>query len=120
MDAASARRSARFIGVGSGAIGAALVLAPERANALVGLHSNAAMRVIGVADVVLAPGLVRGEPRWRYVAGRAALNLAIATFMVRSRSAADDPRRPVAVAVALASVTVGDARVASVLARAAS
>jgi hypothetical protein len=48
------------------------------------------------------------------------LNLAIARFMLRSRAGADDPRRPLAVAAALAGVTVGDARVASVLVRAGS
>ena len=116
MDTSAARRSASLVGVGSGVIGVALVIAPERVNAWLSLNRNSALRVIGLADVLLAPGLISGEPRWRYVAGRAALNVAIAAFLLGARAQADDSRRPVAVSLALAAITVGDVRVASVLA----
>lgn len=117
MDVAAARRSATLVGASSGAIGGVLLLVPERADAFVGLHSVKAMRVIGAADFLLAPGLIWGEPRVRYVFGRVALNLAIVGFMLSSRAKADDPRRPAAVSLALAAITVGDSRIAWVLAR---
>src|SRR5450755_18771 len=69
----------------------------------------------GVADLVLVPGLVGGRQRWRWVAGRAALNLAIVGVLLRSRSGGSTPSRPLAAAVGLAIVTVGDLRVGRAL-----
>lgn len=112
-----ARRSATFVGVGSGAIGIALGIAPRRANAFLGLHSEAAIRAIGLADAVLAPGLIWGEPRGAYVVGRAALNLGIAGYLMRSRTQSRYPRRPTAASLALAAVTTADTRMALTLGR---
>ena len=103
------------MGWGSGALGAALLVAPEEAGRLLGLSDDIAMRVIGVADLVLVPGLVCGRSRWRWVGARVALNLAIAGFLLARRSAASTPKRPLAAAIALAAVTGGDLRVGTVL-----
>ena len=52
------------------------------------------MRLIGAADLVLVPGLLRGEPRWPWMIGRAALNLAMAAYFLgvggKSREAKAD------------------------------
>jgi hypothetical protein len=39
------------------------------------------MRAVGLADLALVPGLVRGKPRWPWMAGRGALNLLIAAYI---------------------------------------
>jgi hypothetical protein len=104
-----------LVGCGSGAIGAEVLVAPEEASRVLGLSNDLAMGAIGAADLALAPGPIRGRPRWRWVAARAALNLAIAGFLLRSRSAASSPNRPFAAAIALAAVTVADMRIGTVL-----
>ena len=40
---------------------------------------------------MLVPGLLRGEPRWPWMVGRAALNLAMAAYLM---GAATQSRRP--------------------------
>jgi hypothetical protein len=115
VDVDVANRSATLVGCGSGAIGVAALLAPKRINKLLGISSDPAMRAIGVADLVLVPGLIGGRQRWRWIAARAALNLAIVGVFLRSRSGASTPSRPLAAAVGLAIVTVGDLRVGRAL-----
>ena len=39
------------------------------------------MRALGVSDLVLVPGLLWGRPRWPWMVGRAALNLAQAAYL---------------------------------------
>jgi hypothetical protein len=110
-----ASRSATLVGCGSGAIGAVALLAPKRVNKLLGMSDDVAMRAIGVADLALVPGLIGGRQRWRLMAARAGLNLAIVGVFLRSRSGASSPSRPLAAAVGLAIVTVGDLRVGRAL-----
>jgi hypothetical protein len=71
--------------------GAALVAAPQLATKPLGLEGQeTAMRLIGASDLVLVPGLLRGEPRWPFMVGRAALNLGVAAYFhaVESRGMA--------------------------------
>jgi len=71
--------------------GASLVVAPQRVTEPLGLQGQeTAMRAMGVADLVLVPGLLRGRPRWPWMIGRAALNVAQAAYLrsVAPRSSA--------------------------------
>lgn len=115
VDVDAANRSAVLVGCGSAAIGAAALLAPKWINELLGMSNDLAMRALGVADLVLVPGLIGGRQRWRWIAARAALNVAIVGVFLRSRSGASTPSRPLAAAVGLAIVTVGDLRVGRAL-----
>ena len=64
------------------AAGAALAIAPGRLTRPLGLDGqDTAVRAIGVSDLVLVPGLLRGNPRWPWMIGRAALNLALAAYL---------------------------------------
>jgi len=98
------------------AIGGALVVAPGRAGSAVGLEDRVAARWIGLSDLALVPGLVAGRPRWPWMAARAALNLAIAGYLVRTRHAAPGTRLS-AVTAGLCLVTAADLRTAAALRR---
>ena len=64
------------------AAGVALVVRPELATGPLRLEDQAtAMRLVGLSDLVLVPGLLRGEPRWPWMAARAALNLMDAAYL---------------------------------------
>lgn len=71
-----------FVGCVTLATGAALAAAPGRATGPLGLDGqDMAVRAIGVSDLVLVPGLLRGSPRWPWMVGRAALNLAVGAYL---------------------------------------
>jgi hypothetical protein len=71
-----------FVGCVTLAAGAALATAPGRLTGPLGLDGqDTAVRAIGVSDLVLVPGLLRGNPRWPGMIGRAALNLALAAYL---------------------------------------
>ncbi len=71
-----------IVGLITLAAGAALVAAPARATRPLGIEGQeTAMRLIGLSDLVLVPGLLRGEPRWPWMIGRAALNLGQAAYL---------------------------------------
>jgi hypothetical protein len=71
-----------FVGCVTLATGAALAAAPGRVTGPLGLEGqDVAVRAIGVSDLVLVPGLLRGRPRWPWMIGRAALNLAMAAYL---------------------------------------
>jgi hypothetical protein len=73
--------------------GAALLAAPRLATGPLGLDGqDLAVRVIGVSDLVLVPGLLRGEPRSPWMVGRAALNLAVAAYLRGVASQSSSPR----------------------------
>lgn len=115
MTQPSPQHTTTAVGVISGAVGLALAMAPDRANAALGLTNTAAMRAIGLADVALAPKLLTGRRRWPWMLGRAALNLAIAAHLLASRSDSRIPVRPTGAAVALCALTVGDVKTAAQL-----
>ncbi len=114
LNITEAHRAAVSVGLATGAIGAGLIAAPHKANRALGLDDDLAMRMIGVADLVLVPGLLMGRPRWPWVAARAGLNLTIAAFLV-GRRAHGQTRRPLVAGAALLAATMGDMRVAATL-----
>ena len=74
-------RMPAFVGYVTLAAGAALIAAPQLTTRVLGLEGQeTAMRLIGASDLVLVPGLLRGEPRWPFMVGRAALNLGVAAY----------------------------------------
>ena len=65
------------------ATGVALVLAPGVAARQMGLAGQEGpLRLIGAADLVLVPGLLRGKPRWPWMIARAGMNLAMAAYFL--------------------------------------
>jgi hypothetical protein len=100
-----AERAAVRVGVITTVIGGALTAAPARVGPVVGLTSPQAARAVGLADLALVPGLLRGRPRWPWLAARAGLNLAIIGYAVATNGR---NRRAMVAATALASATVAD------------
>ena len=89
--------------------GAALIVAPQLATRPLGLEGQeAAMRAIGVSDVVLAPGLLRGEPRWPWMIGRAAVNAVVGGYLHGVASQSSKPALVSGSAAAFAGLTVID------------
>jgi hypothetical protein len=84
MKASAAERAANRTGFITLAIGASLVAAPKVMCRLlrVGEHP-VSVRVIGLADLALVPGLLFGRPRWAWIAARAATNVVIAGYCMR-------------------------------------
>jgi hypothetical protein len=82
-----AERATTIAGLVTLGIGAALTVAPDRAATALGLGDHPRLaRVIGIADLGLAPGLLGGRPRWPWMGARAMLNLLIAGhYHVESR-----------------------------------
>ena len=109
---ARTRRTATVIGVGSGAIGAALLVAPARFGPLLGLSRPTDIRIVGSIDLALAPGLLIGRPRPPWAAARAASNVLIAAWCLHQARFAGLSRAAGWAAAALAAVTVLDARLA--------
>ena len=71
-----------FVGYVTLAAGAALAAAPGRVTGPLGLDGqDMAVRAIGLLDLVLVPGLLRGSPRWPWMVGRTALNVATAAYL---------------------------------------
>lgn len=84
MEQADGERAATTVGFATLIIGAALIAAPDRLGRLVRIENHPqGLRVIGLADLALVPGLVRGRPRWPWMAGRAGLNLLFAGWFLR-------------------------------------
>jgi F420H(2)-dependent quinone reductase len=109
MDRLSALRRSRQVGVGSAAIGAALLLRPERLGGLADLDARQA-RLVALGDLALVPGLVWGRPRGPWMLARGGVNLGIVGLLLRHRS-----RRARVGAAALALLTVADLQVAAAL-----
>jgi hypothetical protein len=93
------------VGVVTTAIGGVLLAAPNRAGPLMGLDDPRAARLVGLADLALVPGLLRGRPRWPWLAARVGLNLTIIGYAIRT--ARRNRRAQVASAV-LAVATLSD------------
>jgi hypothetical protein len=100
-----AERAAVRVGVITTVIGGALTAAPARVGPLVGLNSPQAALVVGLADLALVPGLLRGRPRWPWLAARAGLNVAIIGYAAVTSGR---NRRTFVAVAALASATVSD------------
>ena len=102
-----AQRTATTIGVVTTVIGGVLLWAPDGVARALGTSRPGQLRIIGLADLALVPGLIAGRPRWPWVAARAALNVAIAAYLVDDARSTRDPR-PRRIALLLTAITVGD------------
>lgn len=100
-----------FVGCVTLAAGAGLLAAPGPAARRLGLdeREHTALRAVGAADLVLVPGLLRGDPRWPWMIARAALNLAQAAYLLGAAERSSSPGAPKAGAAMLAGLTVADA-----------
>jgi len=108
----NAERAAVRVGLVTTAIGSVLAFAPARVGSLMGIIDPRAARVVGVADLALVPGLLRGRPRWAWLSARAGLNLVIVGYAVAT--ARRSRRAQVAVA-GLVAATVSDLVAAAAL-----
>lgn len=98
------------------AIGASLAGAPRRTATALGLGDHPRFsRTVGVIDLALVPGLVRGRPRWPWMAGRAVLNLVIAGHYRRESRRTGARGRARAGAVAMTALTLTDGALALAL-----
>ena len=96
--------------------GAMLAAAPQLMTKELGLEGQeTAMRLVGLADLVLAPGLLRGEPRWPWMFGRAALNLGQAAYFHGVADRSSSPEVAKALGTTLAALTVVDGATGIVL-----
>jgi len=84
MDRASAQRSAASVGVTTLLIGIVLVTVPSRSARILRTGDHpAALRIIGLSDLALVPGLLIGRHRLEWMIARAALNLIIAAYCLQ-------------------------------------
>ena len=111
MSPRAAERTATAVGVSTTGIGVGLTWAPDAVARALGLRRPRPVRLIGLADLALIPGLLAGRPRWPWMVARGALNLAIAAYLLDDARHTSDPRPP-RVALLLAAVTVADAATA--------
>jgi hypothetical protein len=110
-----------FVGCVTLAAGAALAVSPRLLTDRLGLDGqDAAVRALGAADLVLVPGLLRGRPRWPWMFGRAALNLAQAAYLYGVAPQSASPQLAKGGAGVLVSLTAADAATGLALRRAGS
>jgi hypothetical protein len=115
MQAADAERATSRTGFITLAIGVALAIAPEAMCRLlrVGEHP-ASIRVIGLADLALVPGLLYGRPRWVWMTVRAATSAVVASYCLHLLRRQGSMGAKVG-AVAMAAATIADSNVARTL-----
>jgi hypothetical protein len=101
----AAARAAVRVGVVTTGIGVVLLAAPNRAGPLMGVDDPRAARLVGLADLALVPGLLRGRPRWPWLAARVGLNVTIIGYAVGT---ARRNRRAQVASAALAVATISD------------
>ncbi|HYI20902.1 MAG TPA: hypothetical protein VD836_19455 [Solirubrobacteraceae bacterium] len=98
-----------FVGVVTLAAGAALAVSPRLLTGPLGLEGqDLAVRALGAADLVLVPGLLRGRPRWPWMFGRAALNVAQAAYLHGVAPQSSSPQLANGGAGLLVGLTVAD------------
>ena len=72
-------RVPEFVGVVTTGVGIALLVAPRPLAIAAGVGDRPGFaRAVGIMDLALVPGLLRGRPRWPWMLARAAANLPIA------------------------------------------
>jgi len=82
MNSSEAERAAVRVGLSTLALGGALALAPEQVGGRAGFVAPRVARIVGLADLALVPGLLRGRPRWPWMAARVGLNVAMIGYLV--------------------------------------
>lgn len=101
------------------AAGALLVAAPRLVTSSYGLEGEeTAVRLVGLADLALVPGLLAGRPRWPWMIARAAVNLAQGAYLRAVADRSSSPRLVRGMGTALAGLTLVDAPVGLALRRA--
>ncbi|MCK9250902.1 MAG: hypothetical protein M0P31_18225 [Solirubrobacteraceae bacterium] len=116
---AQAERTPKIVAGITLVAGVALLAAPRAYTDRVGLDGqDRSVRAVGLADLILVPGLVGSRPKWPWMVGRAALSVMQAGYV---DGVADRARRPGAVrgtAAMLYGLAVMDTVTAVVLRRA--
>lgn len=113
---AAAERATDAAGIVTVSIGAALMLAPARTTALLGLgDQRGRARAIGMADLALGPLLLTKRPRWPWMSARATLNLIIAREYRAAARHQPGLRRARKGAMAMMALAVVDSATAEVL-----
>lgn len=112
MTPRDAERSASIVGLVTLAIGAFLTATPARAASALNLGDHPTFaRAIEIADLALVPGLLRGRPRWPWMAARASMNLLLAVhYSAEFHERAE--RRTRDGAISMAILVVVDASIA--------
>ena len=68
-----------MVGAVTLAFGFALITSPRRSGMVLGLGDGPALSgAVGMADLLVGVGILRGRPRWPWTASRAALNVVLA------------------------------------------
>jgi hypothetical protein len=82
-----------FVGLVTLGLGAALTVAPRAVGTAGGLGDRPGVaRAIGLMDLALVPGLLRGRPRWPWMVARALFNLPVAgAFRTEARRPEGNP-----------------------------
>ena len=121
MLARTVERTPLFVGCVTSLAETVPSAAPDRVCDGLGLEGQEwAMRALGVSDLVLVPGLLRGRPRWPWMVGRAALNVAQAGYLHRIAPRSAAPTALERGAALLLGLTVADGATALALRRAGS
>ncbi len=108
-----------FVGCVTLVAGTALVVSPRVLTGRLGLEGqDAAVRALGVSDLVLVPGLLWGRPRWPWMIGRAALNVAQAAYLHGVAPQSSSPGLAKGGAGVLLGLTAADGATALALRRA--
>jgi F420H(2)-dependent quinone reductase len=109
MDEQTAIQRSRQVGIGSLAIGVAMLLFPRRIGRLADLTVGD-VRLIALGDLAVGPGLIWGRPRRPWLFARGGVNLGIAALLLRRGSWAGR-----AIAAGLGTVTLADLQMAAAL-----
>jgi len=102
------RQIARGVGVATTVLGGVLLAHPAAAGRVVGMTDTRVSRAIGIADLVLVPGLLAGRPRWPWMVARGALNLVIVRAVAPQLVGSPRPTLLRAVLSGLCVVTIAD------------
>ena len=114
MDVDKAERAAVTAGVATLVAGVAALISPERIGKPIGMKDHPRLiRAIGISDVVTAPGLLVGRPRWPWMIARAGLNAGIALSAVQYRDALGARNAAIGAATFTALIVVDGAAAAA-------
>lgn len=86
MTPEQARRHARTAGIVTLVAGPALLTFPDRMSRITGVTDPRLLRLIGITDITLAPGLLLAPGRWQWLAARAGANALAGARLVREPS----------------------------------